>query len=332
MKATNEVEVPASEIEKAEKPKIEHRILVIHDDDQDGYCAANILKQYKKQPTVAVGLVPFGHNKDIRNVIVDPDKWDEIFILDLAVPLSYIRDLLVNGFKVTVIDHHQTTINNLIEFSDPDLCAFLGTTKSATGLTWEYCYGADSAMPWTVLMINNWDIWDHADPQVIPFHFGMECIDMGDSKIWKQLLKGDPQSCAQIMQMGELVGSFWVNSMNEITSVNGYTIEKDGFKFYACNGNFGSSYDFASSFNEKDYDAIMWYSYTPNHEWKISMRTTKEGINLLPVVEQYGGGGHEQSCGCYVTNEQIKDWFPTDQTTSNEVENNSSTNNSLENN
>jgi oligoribonuclease NrnB/cAMP/cGMP phosphodiesterase (DHH superfamily) len=318
-----EVSPLSGEVEKADKPGITHRILVIHDKDQDGYCAANIIKQYKKQPTVAVGLVAFGHGRDIRAVVVDPDKWDEIFIVDLVVPLSYIRDLLLNGFKVTIIDHHQTTIDNLMEFSDPNFCAYVGDAYSATGLTWKFLYN-NTEFPWIVKMINDWDIWNHEDPQVIPFHFGMECIDMNDWKIWKTLLKGDPASCSQIMQMGQLVGAYWVNSMNEITAENGYVIEKNGIKFYACNGNFRSSYDFASTFDETKHDAMMWYSYTPNHDWKVSMRTTKEGIDLLPIVAQYGGGGHKQSCGCNLSNEQIKEWFPADL-------NNSSTNNSSEN-
>lgn len=308
---TTIAEVPTTEVEKTESPKIEHRILVVHDKDQDGYCAANIIKQYKKQPTVAVGMVPWGHSKDLRTLVIDPDKWDEIFIVDLVTPLTYVKDLLLNGFKVTIIDHHDTTLTNLSEVKEEGLEAILDSSMATCGGTWKYLYN-ETPMPWVVQMINNWDIWNHEDPQVIPFHYGMECINMGDSKLWSALLKGDPQSCAQIMQMGQLVGSYWVNEQNEITTDHHFTVTKDGLRFMVCNGWFTSSYDFAAAFSKGEHDALMWFRFAPNqgqYPWRISFRTTKEDVDLLKFAEAYRGGGHKQACGCNMTQEELINWI-----------------------
>jgi len=308
-----QVEVVASEVEKADKPKIEHRILIVHDKDQDGYCAAHIVKQYKKQPTVAVGMVAWGHSKDLRTLVIDPDKWDEIFIVDLVTPLTYVKDLLLNGFKVTIIDHHETTLTNLAGVEEEGLEAILDSSTSACGGTWKHFYN-DTPMPWVVQMVNNWDIWKHEDPQVIPFHYGMECINLEDHKIWAAMLKGDPQSCAQIMQMGQLVGSYWINEQNEITSSHSFTVVKDGLKFMVCNGWFTSSYDFAGTFQKGEHDAMMWFRFAPGqgeYPWRISFRTTKEDIDLLKYAEAYRGGGHKQACGCNMTQEELIMWITT---------------------
>ena len=324
---TEETLVPREELEKADKPNIEHRILIVHDKDQDGYCAANIIKQYKKQPTVAVGMVPWGHSKNLRTLVIDPDKWDEIFIVDLVAPYTWIMDLLTNGFDVTVMDHHKTTINNLHDLVENNSTGskfklFWDDKLSACGVAWKAFYN-NTPMPWTVQMVNNWDLWQHEDPQVIPFHYGMECIDMSNDYIWRELIKGDPGSCSQIMQMGQMVGAFWINKQNETSTSHNFIIDKHGLKFMCCNGWFTSSYDFAAAFDKSDCDAMMWFRFTPNqgnYPWRVSFRTTKEGVDLLSIAEQYRGGGHPTACGCNLTTEEMKEWFPVNYTVETPIE------------
>jgi oligoribonuclease NrnB/cAMP/cGMP phosphodiesterase (DHH superfamily) len=258
-------------------------------------------------------MFPWKHNKDLRTCVVDTDKWDDIYIVDLAPPLTWIRDLLLNGFRVVIVDHHATSVHTYEDVVEDNLTLCIEEGKSATQLAWELLYGDTKPMPWVAQMISDWDIWNHEDPQVIPFHFGMECLDKNEAKLWTALFKGDPSACMNIMQMGQLIGAYWYNNMNEITSSHSYTITKDDKKFIVCNGWFLSSYDFAASFDEEKLDAMMWFRFVPtstDKPWWVSFRTTKDGMDMSKIVEPYGGSGHKQTASCNMTHEELREWLP----------------------
>lgn len=310
--------------------KITKHIIIIHDNDQDGYCSMAITAQALKQPHIEITNLPIKHNDD-RNISMD-DKYTDIYILDYSMPVTWVEHNRTLGKNVTVIDHHKSTIDmwsHAVELKDNtryednsdatkgsltlifDEQNNNGTTKSASLLTWEY-FHPNKEVPWAVTMINNWDIWNHEDPQVVMFHYGMQCVNLSDKYLWKELFSGNVESCARIMQIGQLVGSHWVVTMNEMAETHSFEIDMKDMRLVCCNNQFRSSYDMESVFDETKHDAVCWFWFDPtnkNRPWKFSARTNKDGINLLNIAEAFNGGGHPHSCGWSMTGMEFSEFL-----------------------
>lgn len=301
-------------------------ILIVHDTDQDGECAKHIawFAERKLNPEATFTFRPLLDKLNTKYTIEDYLDFDKIIVVDGSLPVDILDDLEQSKKEVLIIDHHMTSIDlmsKLTNYKDQTLTAENDVTKygtivfickpgtSAAKLTWQH-YHKDLFVPWVVNMINDWDTWNHNDPQVVPFHYGLDCHDLQNEELWQRMLKGDPTICQPIMNEGMFFGAYWVNKLNLMSEDYGYDKEIDGIRFRCCNAPMNSSYDIEGTIDPDKHDAGMWYWYNGNTDmWHVSFRSFKEGTDVRKLAEKYNGGGHTNAAGCRMTHEQIKEWF-----------------------
>ena len=278
--------------------KIEKHFLVFHDADQDGYCAANIVYNARKSPKTSVELVSTSSN--IVNPII-PEDVCGIYFVDLCPSLSYTQTLLDQGVEVCIIDHHKSSVDTLEGFEHEYLTKVLDVNSSACMLAWNH-FNEKQPVPWVVAKIHEWDKWEHADPQVIPFHYGLDCLDHNEKKLWKQLLKGDPAVCTEVMRMGHIAGTYYVRMLNKTVSDYSTPVSIGGNVVLLCSGKFHNSYEFAGSFNPTRHDAIGWWYYDPSFSGDIvlSVKTDKEGVDCLEILKEYNPVGGKLSASAAI--------------------------------
>jgi len=239
------------------------KILIVHDADQDGICAAHVAsKSYKDN----VWLIP---ETGFNLTDVTEDVYEVVFV-DHIPKYSDIDYLFKADKQVVIIDHHLETFNTFKDLVDqPNLVFVYDADKASCLLAWEH-YFSEVKVPYAVTMIHKWDSWTHDEEQVLPFHYGMECMNMEDPLLWEAILGIDSdRACVQILQIGNATGSFWLAQINEITDKTAWCQTVDGIRFAICNSQLTSSYDLMSFMKKADCMGAVWFWYDPTSKKEV---------------------------------------------------------------
>jgi hypothetical protein len=170
-------------------------------------------------------------------------------------------------------------------------------------LTWKYFY-PDRRFPYAVYLIGRFDIWEDThklwDSHITPFQYGMRLDTWypDDQENWGQMFKTVPESLIieNKIHDGNIALKYERNLSSRMAKGLWFPIEFKGLKFQAINRSLGNSISGESIWNPEEFDAIMFFCKGPE-TWRITMFTEKPGIDLYPIAESMGGGGHSQACG-----------------------------------
>ena len=149
----------------------------------DGVCCAAIVKYF--EPDVKCYKVDYG-------LEFPHDKWEEgdtIYLVDFSLPeddMKFMRDMT----NLIWIDHHKTAIDRLPE----DIMGIRDiNAEGACSLVWKWfteqqCAGGYSR-PYSVIWLGQYDVWNHENPNVLPFQYGARAVlTSPDSPEWDKLL------------------------------------------------------------------------------------------------------------------------------------------------
>jgi len=138
---------------------MKHVTLVYHRKDMDGFTSGAIARRYFQTAGYIIREIPFDYNDDFPQDLIGGTI---VIFMDVVIqPYSMMR-VLQQKYKVIVIDHHKTWIDN--EWAK-DFLGHTSTEKSGCMLTWEYFYPKEP-MPKLVEMLGKFDIWDHSDEKL----------------------------------------------------------------------------------------------------------------------------------------------------------------------
>ena len=113
MKKGHDVMIFADYLESLGK---DHRVMIIHDNDPDGYCAFHVLKYYFSTTKVEQFFhKAVGHGKSLQNFNVEelPDKLDLLIIVDHMVNEELVQKFQPYCETLAVIDHHIGTVTDI---------------------------------------------------------------------------------------------------------------------------------------------------------------------------------------------------------------------------
>lgn len=253
-------------------------IVIYHKNCPDGFCAAYIAK--KAMPQASLIEANYGDPPPrIKNA--------DIYILDF----SYSRDDMVSlcaENRVTIIDHHKTSIENLGSLQN---CALIfDMTHSGAFLTWEYFM--DGEVPLLVRYIEDRDMWKWSLPYSKEVN---NAIGLYEKTIesWEALFSTD-DIIDRLKEQGSLLEKSKQLSIkthlgrSNMASIAGYNVptvncsntEIVSEMLHAmCKGN-----RFAASYNI--------------FENKIKFSLRSEGdFDVAAIAGKYGGGGHKNAAG-----------------------------------
>ena len=169
---------------------------VYHRIDYDGVCSAAIVRH--KHPDVKLYGMDYYDSFDFTQF----EDGDEVVIVDFSFPAIDMQ-ILADRCKLTWIDHHKTAIKDNAHLK---LWGIQQQGRAGCELTWNYFY-PKTPMPHAVRLLGRYDIWDHDDPDVIPFQLGMRAHGFYNptDSVWKQLLKITSSLVVNIIQDGQVI-------------------------------------------------------------------------------------------------------------------------------
>ncbi len=261
-------------------------ICIYHNADLDGYCSAAIV-QYKFPECRMVGL-------NYGDPVPDMLPGEEVIIVDFSFGKEIMESIDENQL-LTWIDHHKLDIDNIRGLRK------IGT--AACVLTWQYFM--KDPVPLSVQLIGSYDVWDHKDPRVVPFQYGMRCEEYKYLSAWKPYFFSE-----------SLVEDTIKTGLDVITYVrqfNQIQFEVLGFKIKLATVN-GVEHTgliingFKPSFYDEDaYDYYIFWSTEKDGTIRVSLRSKKYDVSKIARV--YGGGGHTHAAGFQCSFELIKEIY-----------------------
>ncbi|MFA6252827.1 MAG: hypothetical protein WCV69_00975 [Patescibacteria group bacterium] len=271
-------------------------VCIYHSADNDGACSAAIAKLAAR-----VRLIPWNYGH--------PIPWERIpvgatiFVVDLLLTSqndnSGFQDMerLRKIGKLVWIDHHDKAINDAKVLG----LAYDGIQRVGQGacaLTWEYFF-PNKPMPEAVRLISNFDVFDHREVKTVHFQYGLRaCNAKPWMDIWKDLLKPPFQSDALVNQLvsdGIPITKYLTLEFARYMRVCGFETILDGHRAIAVNRALVNSQIFESVHNLEDYPLQMYFYWSSDGSWKVSMRSPDGRVNCAELAAKYGGGGHSRA-------------------------------------
>lgn len=309
----------------------------IHHNDDDGLCAAAIVRFYlKDKPEEPSDFIMWRHGQEL----VLPEKLNvgEVwYIVDLAmddVIYTTIIKLLAADCKVVHIDHHKSGIdyyNNLTDEAKnaiKDVVKFYDTQASGCMLTFLYAQMNDDDrknpmnveidlhpnhskyaftnkvvpevgdIPFVVRYIDDWDVQTGVLSDTVPFHYGFAD-------------EADKSPCADIWMRLFTQERFTITPMiqkgNAFTSIygkenkrgieHGFETKILGYRCFATNSTSGD----CRMFNDirESYDLCCKFSYDGSiQKWTYFLVSGNGSVDVSEVAKHFGGGGHAAAAGC----------------------------------
>ena len=289
--------------------------------DMDGHCAGAIVKQ--KYPEAEMHEVNYGYDfyKEIVPLVPEcDDEEKKIFIVDFSFPPENLMVWHSQGWEIHWCDHHDSAIKraakNYVEATqagEDDVYQFVkglqDTSKAGAQLTWEYL-NPGTALPRAVHYVAQWDLWDHTDPNTIPFNRGLMLTESTDPlyqramDMWLELFRdsrdGDNRrwnALDQVLSIGTIGEAMKAQYDMYLAQHAYYVADWNGKRTVALNTRAYDSYvifEHADKWDEFEPEVLIWYYQTKDGRWRHRIRAYPgTTTNVVELAQKYDGGGHD---------------------------------------
>jgi len=262
--------------------------VIYHDNCPDGWCAAWVAYNALKSdgpPT----LMPATHGTPPPEL----DGYDTVYIVDF----SYSHDELVTmsrGRRVTVLDHHQTAIDNLAQGdSAGHYGAILDADRSGAGITWDFFHIGEDR-PDIVNYVEDRDLWRFDLPQSreVNAYIRTQPYEIGVWEDINQLLSVD-----QMADVGRGV-LLHIDAYCRAAAGHAYWCEMGDRTFPIVNITYESCSEVANyMLDHFGTDMAGYFFQRGDGAWQYGFRS-RNGVTVNDFAESFGGGGHPQASGC----------------------------------
>lgn len=272
-------------------------VCLYHGSDLDGHCSGAIYSVVAQEKGLDYVLYPIDYG--------DPIPWDlckgaNVAILDFSIqPWHDFQKFAKAAKSVLWIDHHSSAISEYEEkgIESASFQCRLDVTKAACELVWEH-FNPDLPMARGVKLLGRYDVWDHSDPDVLPYQYGMRLFDMDpksgkDQTKWIDVLTGDTETAIEI---GKILLKYQRKQDAEAVSKAWFPVEFGGRTWQACNRLGKGSSFFDSVADSKQYDGVLSFSFN-GKIWTIGLYSDRDDVDCGAIAKSYGGGGHKGAAG-----------------------------------
>lgn len=278
-----------------------------HSSDLDGHCSGAIVKH--KFPEAQMHSINYDQQFPWDKVNTEEDI---IIIVDFSLQPFLEMTKLYTEFddRLIWIDHHISAIEEAKKWKDGEgnetlydkipgvrMVGFAGCE-----LTWNYFF-PETEVPEAVRLLGRYDVWDHEDPNVLPFQMGIRLEntwpDDKNMSMWQNYFsKFSEELIKDTINKGKTILLYQKQENEKYAKNCAMEIDFRGFKAIAINKLLTNSQLFDSVWDENKYDLMITFGLRANGMWMMSFYTTKEDVDCSQIAKSLGGGGHRQAAGC----------------------------------
>lgn len=265
-----------------------------HSADLDGICSGAIAKHFIPN----IELIGYDYGK--------PFPWDKVegrvvYMVDVSLPIDEMVRLEEEAERFVWIDHHKSAIDKMIDHS-VEFEGIQEVGRAGCELMWQMFLPEAGFTPTVVYFLGRYDVWDRSDSRTLPFQYGMRLsIKEGvEDPLWKTLFEpGVPagNSVNAIIEEGELILRYQMVENEKYARACAFDAELEGLKLIAINKGLANSQLFDSVWDPEVYDAMAMFYLNKRGQWKVSLYSTRDDVDVSEVCKKLGGGGHKGAAG-----------------------------------
>lgn len=225
----------------------------------------------------------------------------DILMVDVCFSRQDVERIHRLARNFLIVDHHASAQRELVGLD----YAYFDMRRSGAGLAWDLCFPG-RPRPLLVDLVEDRDLWRNQSSQLhllgaldsLPFDFG----------VWSQFqeLLETSAGIEQVELEARAIDRAFQSMMDRVI-VNARPVVFHGLQGWIVN----APHDMASFICARLYAcegvdfAMSWYQ-TAKGEASCSWRTSPtSGVDLIPLVKPYGGGGHAAAVGCRMSMSQL---------------------------
>lgn len=225
-----------------------------------------------------------------------------VVLLDFCYPSSTVQRLLQEARGLLVIDHHQSTLDDLVDI--PDYCKLIDTTCSACILAWRFFHGPHVLAPPLLLYLQDRDLWQWKLRHSQEICAGLDTYDSTFQQ-WDRLCTS--AALPHLRALGQPILRY---RQRILTTLGARSLQAvfHGFVCRVVNAPGGELTSYLGQHLMDTYKVsltLLWHIDHASQQLKLSLRSTAP-VNTLDLVRRYGGGGHPQASALSIPLEQLR--------------------------
>lgn len=229
---------------------------------------------------------PMGHQQELE---FDPAGRD-IYMADIAFGLEKTLDIKSKAKSLVILDHHITAFHELEGLSD----YYYSDKNSGSVIAWKYLFKTEP--PLILQYVEDRDIYKFEleySKEILAaldsYPFDVEVWDSFNDSLKVELNIGD----GAIIDSGKAILRYEEETIQKVLKYSYFT-EILGYNVPVVNATYLQSD--AINILAKGHPFAAGY-YFNGSEYKFSLRSSEDGIDVSKIAEHFGGGGHKHAAG-----------------------------------
>lgn len=286
-----------------------HRVIVTHGSCPDGEGAAYWLGKHIGEHTLVHGKYGPAEREELLYAGAD------VYFTDFAWEPDDLRWLETIADRVTVLDHHETSLGWLQEVGwiihpdaegllDDMFSAFVAVhdqQRSGIGLAARFVKAAyGQSWPKWFDNIEDRDLWRFADPHTKDVFAAVTSYPY-TVEAWDRLCEMDQYELAL---EGRAIERYRQQLIEQVVAT-AREAEVAGFKhIWLVECPYAIASDVAGILAERDPYGFAAYRIIKQDSVQYGLRSAPSGMNVAKIAERFGGGGHPRAAGFTVPNRE----------------------------
>lgn len=258
-------------------------ICVYHDNCMDGLSSAWVVSTYFKD--YSIKLIPASYG---RNLNLNLNKCSQLIVVDYSFSLEEFREYSSKVEEIIWIDHHETSEEIALSKKLPRNIKIIHNKQHCGAvLTWNYFFSF-LEIPKFLLYVEDRDLWKWELPNSKEINTGINSYGFNLDNIPKFF------DLDNMKEEGKILLRQQENNINQLL--------KNVIRFNLCGYNvpclntppFYIS-EAGSILAKNEPFSLLWYD--TDEYTSISLRSSKDGIDVSKIAKKFGGGGHINAAG-----------------------------------
>lgn len=296
-------------------------VVFYHDNCLDGWASAYVAwKYYIAQHNVNFRAIPINYGDAEANAIyelrsIDTEEIPVVLFLDFCpTPESMEVVLLTTEARVVVLDHHASQKELMVQYGKEvrfqnRVVAIYANDKSGVGLAWDNFFGHE-IMPRMLTHVQDRDLWRFALPDTKEVCEALHAKGMNPWTFehWDALVvESDLVGLIDLIAQGDTLLAYkeerYTYYMEQRVGIVMRHVDEDGCLIRTWGFAVNAPYEFASELGNRLAQASGTFGIVWSHGGldstvvRCSVRSTEEGMDVIPIAKHFGGGGHKHAAG-----------------------------------
>mgnify|MGYP003627262561 CR=1 FL=1 len=210
-----------------------------------------------------------------------------VAILDFSYSNDVVKQMIKKSNSLIIIDHHKSALIELHDITD----TIFDMNQSGAMLSWKYFHPGKEA-PKFVRYIEDRDLWKWDLPYSKEFSAAFDMVPF-EFEAFTEF--EDDSTFDDACKRGSYILAYSKTVVKKVSDQATLRIWRKK-KIYIVNSSHWMS-EIGSKLSPECDFVVIWYFDHDKKEYRVSLRSFHEDIDVSEIAKEFGGGGHKKAAG-----------------------------------